>query len=240
MVFLKDTHVLNFQNKKTVLPAKVKFEPTPTIDTIEASGSGNSLRLIQNTNEADNQKTNPQPYYSSAPSYNPDPFIECHVHPDCGGGTKHVRQSICSKSTCCQIGGRWTFYEDDAKCIQDQNAYNNARGNTTIIFQDSPLPPAPSYEAVYVSAYGITYYCKPEGIGAIQAANNAYQRVFNERLGCAFSGLDDYQECLKTCELSNWDQCAKDCDLATKPACDPPTNSPEYAALEALMIQYCR
>jgi hypothetical protein len=51
-----------------------------------------------------------------------DPIVVCNVNPNCGGGTKELRKSVCSNSTCCQIGNSWYFYEDTNKCKQDQEA----------------------------------------------------------------------------------------------------------------------
>ena len=65
------------------------------------------------------------------PTSTPDPIISCNVHANCGGGTRSLRRSICEQSICCQVGGVWLFYENDSKCIEDQNnrLYSNNNSN---------------------------------------------------------------------------------------------------------------
>lgn len=54
------------------------------------------------------------------PTTDPDPIVTCLIHKDCGGGSTQLRSSVCSNSTCCQIGDKWIFYQSKSKCTQDQ------------------------------------------------------------------------------------------------------------------------
>ncbi len=49
-----------------------------------------------------------------------DPIISCEVGPECGGGTKNIRRSVCDTSGCCQIGSQWVYYTSQAQCVMDQ------------------------------------------------------------------------------------------------------------------------
>ena len=69
----------------------------------------------------------------------PDPIVDCKFTYI---GTKKLRRSLCKKSTDCQIGGKWIYYDSVDKCKADQNAYyqqqnqknaNNSNSNPPII-----------------------------------------------------------------------------------------------------------
>ena len=49
-----------------------------------------------------------------------DYIVNCNISSNCGGGTKNLRKSVCDNSTCCEVNGRWVFYEDNNKCNEDQ------------------------------------------------------------------------------------------------------------------------
>src|SRR3990167_3376130 len=53
----------------------------------------------------------------TAPTTDSDPIIDCKSD-KCG--SNKVRQSECSKSTCCQLNGKWIFYKDRNQCTKDQ------------------------------------------------------------------------------------------------------------------------
>ncbi len=84
-------------------------------------------RIATNTHVDPIKQINPtsQNYVDS------DPFVNCNVNSNCGGGTKSVKNSECSNSTCCEVGGEWYFYTDKNKCAQDQNSYNNSQYTNT-------------------------------------------------------------------------------------------------------------
>ena len=56
------------------------------------------------------------------PTVDSDPIIECKSEL-CNGGK--LRQSVCSNSTCCQIGDKWYFYLSKARCKSNQDEYYN-------------------------------------------------------------------------------------------------------------------
>jgi len=68
-------------------------------------------------------------YVAPKPTVDPDPLVACNIHKDCGGGSVQLKSSVCSNSTCCQVGDKWIFYQSKQKCTQDQNA-QNAKYNT--------------------------------------------------------------------------------------------------------------
>lgn len=52
-----------------------------------------------------------------------DPIIDCKFT---YLGTMKLRKSVCSKSTDCQIGGKWVYYDSVDRCKADQQALNNS------------------------------------------------------------------------------------------------------------------
>lgn len=87
----------------------------------------------------------PTSYYI-APTVDPDPFVNCGISSECGGGSKLLRRSICSQTTCCQIGNNWIFYESKNQCLTDQNNYysnNNQppQNNTNTNSNNGYTPP---------------------------------------------------------------------------------------------------
>jgi hypothetical protein len=63
------------------------------------------------------------------PTADPDPVVDCtftHI------GTKRLKNSICKKSTECQVGDKWIYYSSVAKCKADQqNVASNANPTRT-------------------------------------------------------------------------------------------------------------
>lgn len=53
------------------------------------------------------------------PTVDPDPIIDCKFTYI---GTMRLRRTVCSKSTECQIGGKWIYYNSVDKCKADQKA----------------------------------------------------------------------------------------------------------------------
>lgn len=242
----KQFNLVDLKKQKTEVLSTSKKDLQP--DKKEASTASDlddysSIKIIgkERSKKTAAPSPTPKPYVPD-----PDPTISCNIHQDCGGGTRLLKSSVCNKSICCQIGTSWIFYEDRDKCTQDQNANSNSRTTVTnnyIIPAENPPPdPLANYTFLYVSAYGISYYCRNDGLTAIQAADADYQRAVSDSVGCLFSGTDEYSQCLQNeCrDLATFDACAKLCDEATRPACYKPTDSPEYQRLESLMIKYCR
>jgi hypothetical protein len=56
-------------------------------------------------------------------TWNSNPIIACSISKECGGGTAQLTKSVCSNSTCCQIGDKWYLYSDKNQCGQDQKTY---------------------------------------------------------------------------------------------------------------------
>lgn len=88
-----------------------------------------------------------------------DPVVACNVHANCGGGTKQLKQSICSESICCQLKSGWVFYESKSKCTTDQNAqYNSGSGSSNTVYVPTwtPKPTQPPCTVYYPATN--TYY----------------------------------------------------------------------------------
>lgn len=65
--------------------------------------------------------TTPTPRPIVAKTTDPDPIIDCnftHI------GTMKLRRSICAKSTDCQLGDKWVYYDSVDKCRADQRKVN--------------------------------------------------------------------------------------------------------------------
>ena len=56
----------------------------------------------------------------------PDPIIDCKFTYI---GTIKLKRSVCNKSTDCQIGNKWIYYDSVDNCKADQNAYNQQQKN---------------------------------------------------------------------------------------------------------------
>lgn len=73
-------------------------------------------------------KPTPKPKPIAVKTIDPDPIINCTITANCGGGTRQMKRSVCSKSTCCQIGNNWYIYSSNEKCDEDQKSqYSNDR-----------------------------------------------------------------------------------------------------------------
>jgi hypothetical protein len=74
-------------------------------------------------------------------SWHPERIIvTCKIDNQCGGGAVQLQRGICENSTCCQIGDKWTFYQDKNKCKQDQNIYNASLPTPTSLPTSTPTP----------------------------------------------------------------------------------------------------
>lgn len=60
-------------------------------------------------------------FYYIPPTIDPDPVIDCNFTYI---GTLKLRRSVCTRSTDCQINGKWIYYDSVDKCKQDQNSVN--------------------------------------------------------------------------------------------------------------------
>jgi len=69
----------------------------------------------------DPNPTIPPLYSKPKPTTDLDPVVACPISKECGGGSKQLKSSVCSNSTCCGINGKWVFYHSKNKCTQDQN-----------------------------------------------------------------------------------------------------------------------
>lgn len=74
-----------------------------------------------------------------------DPIIDCKFT---YLGTIRLKRSVCSKSTDCQIGGKWVYYDSVDKCKEDQRSYSSSNTNNNTY--------APTY--TYPTHTPTTYY----------------------------------------------------------------------------------
>jgi len=79
------------------------------------------------------------------PTIDPDPIINCNIHANCGGGSKQMKRSECSQTTCCQIGDKWYFYLSKTKCQQDQATVYNYSQPTFTSPPTLNLKPPPTF-----------------------------------------------------------------------------------------------
>jgi len=168
-------------------------------------------------------------YPTSTPD--PDPIVACNVHADCGGGSRQLRKSICEQSVCCQIGGSWIFYESDSKCIQDQQSNNNQGQNTTTNNTTSKIP-------VYLASSNSTRYCKPEGVNAIQSADQAIAQKNRDFETCLSDSNKNFKDCIDKCTNNSiFDICSNSCNITFGAATCKISN--DYSALNNLLTLYC-
>jgi hypothetical protein len=79
-----------------------------------------------------------------------DPVIDCKSSsPNCNGSSIRVRQSQCSKITCCEIGNYWSLYPTTEKCreVQDKywsDYYNNRNIIPTSTYKTPTQQPTPT------------------------------------------------------------------------------------------------
>ena len=84
-----------------------------------------------------------------------DPIIDCKFTYI---GTMKLRRSVCSKSTDCQIEGKWVYYDSVDKCKADQKAVTQVSNNQQQITQT--YPPCTIYYPGLNYTY--TFYFSPE------------------------------------------------------------------------------
>ena len=65
----------------------------------------------------------------SVPPQELDPIVTCNISANCGGGTKQMKQSECSRSTCCEVGNGWEMYPSKEECTKAQQAGNTVNNN---------------------------------------------------------------------------------------------------------------
>lgn len=69
-----------------------------------------------------------------------DPLIDCHIHANCGGGTKRMLQSACVNSICCQVGNVDVVLDkDECKLKQQEYVDNNKLAPVTNVRIQQPV-----------------------------------------------------------------------------------------------------
>lgn len=112
-----------------------------------------------------------------APTTDPDPIIKCSISANCGGGAIDLRSSVCSQSTCCQVGDKWYFYQSKSKCTADQNTYNTNVNNTYVNSGVQYYPctlyyPALKLYQTYNSLYATKGQCDAEQASLNSGSSN--------------------------------------------------------------------
>lgn len=109
------------------------------LDWLKSSINKNSISSKEESGKAKDNNRNLWACYilsvetndaSQQSQYNPptidaDPVIDCNFT---NIGTMRLKSSVCSKSTDCQIGDKWIYYDSVDKCKQDQKAYQDKKG----------------------------------------------------------------------------------------------------------------
>lgn len=105
----------------------------------------------------DSYGTSPLPIQYIAPTIDSDPIVDCKFT---YLGIIRLKRSVCSKSTDCQIGGKWIYYDSVDKCKQDQKTevdqkFQQWKDNNPI-YTIAPWPTYPNYPPciVYYPALG--------------------------------------------------------------------------------------
>lgn len=114
-------------------------------------------------------------------------IVTCQIDSQCGGGSIQLQRGVCENSTCCQIGDKWTFYQDKNKCVQDQNIYNVNLPTPTPLPTSTPTPtPTPTQQEVNLQLYN----------QCISNAQNAYNQQKGECLSL-YGGRRTGMECIQ-------------------------------------------
>lgn len=109
----------------------------------------------------------------------PDPIIDCKFTYI---GTIRLKRSICNKSTDCQIGNKWIYYDSVDKCKADQNAYNQQQKNPNTNNQNNTVQKSP----------GNSFYCWDN------ANNYAYYTSSGDQCNLDNSRSSIYKICMNT------------------------------------------
>ena len=144
--------------KKNIIKSFFDFITSPIRSIISLfnriNNNNQSTENSSQTAEVPTRIPTPTTYYIS-PTIDPDPFVNCGISTECGGGTKLLRSSICSQSSCCQINGKWIYYDSVDKCKQDQNSVNiqnsqnnNSGNNNQNQYTPTYFPSTPTIDCV--------------------------------------------------------------------------------------------
>jgi peptidoglycan hydrolase-like protein with peptidoglycan-binding domain len=184
--------VINFQQKYN-LPQTGEVDQQTAEKFNEVYGDKTKdyyLSLNKNTNNQTNSTiTNNQ----NSNFDDPDPLINCLVHPNCGGGTRLLRKSVCDQSICCQIGNSWIFYESKDKCLQDQNNLNQYIGSVN---KDSKKVLVNVTDAAYAGSY----YCYEDKANEITRIQNLLNLRYKLAESCFANAKIKLNDCLEKCK----------------------------------------
>lgn len=171
--------------------------------------------------------------YIPVATVDPDPPVLCNVNPNCGGGTKPLKQSECNNSTCCGFpDGSWVFYKDKNQCIADQKAKQP--------ISETPMVP------VFLTGYNYTRYCKPAGVDAVKSADVSYYKALQDYKSCLSDKARDSSTCSNGCRVysdnTKYTNCLNECssiNILGNDSCKI-TLDISGNALTRLLDQYCR
>jgi hypothetical protein len=118
-------------------------------------------------------------------------IVTCRIDSQCGGGTIQLQRGVCENSTCCQIGDKWTFYQDKNKCVQDQNIYNVNLPTPTLLPTSTPTPiPTPTQQEINLQLYN-------QCISNVQNAYNQQRQECLSLYGGGKTGMACIQRALQ-------------------------------------------
>ena len=80
----------------------------------------------------------------------PDPIVSCNINSNCGGGTRQMKKSACTQSTCCQLGSTWSIYPNNTACDQAQTNYNSSKTSGVNYPPCTVYYPALNYSQTYI------------------------------------------------------------------------------------------
>jgi len=160
-----------------------------------------------------------------------DQMVNCNIDVNCGGGTKYISKEECLNSICCRLGEKYIIYSDKNQCLRDQALLSGSQA-ASIKFVDT---------VVYVSAYNLYAYCKPEAVKQIKEQDKIVKEWIAKINQCSSGTQYEYSNCLKTCsDINSWLVCSQNCrDRSNISSCDALKESP-LNSLNELIKANCR
>lgn len=99
---------------------KTSTQPPTTSNKITCTGpDGKTFSTTQAECDAFNQA------WGNVPPPDPNEYIRCNIHPNCGGGYTEMTRASCDRIICCQVNNSWTLRDKD-QCNTEQKQQTDA------------------------------------------------------------------------------------------------------------------
>jgi hypothetical protein len=140
---------------------------------------------------------------------NTDPIVTCKsASPNCVGQSIEVRESQCSKHSCCQVGNSWIMFASVEKCNEAQSKnkpLQKQTGNTN----------NNQNRVQYIVTNGLqngTYYCYPDRVNELTQQDQAIKSWQAALDHCKFQQQPTQDSCIDACNgNSNYSSCIQPC-----------------------------